>query len=485
MTTALLFALVLAGRLLIACQEQSADPVTDTNSLDSKAVSPNTTDPKASGSGRSHSNRSDTKSPGSRLLAPKAVNSKAVNSKAVNSKAVNPKAGDPKAGDPKAGDPKAGDPKAGDPNKSGLRSPRNKTSSPGSAAIPARQSQRKLPSDALRFLRISSDTASLLRSESRAAFERGLLPLADYSDQLALALKMELAAADVCGSEAGRSEALAAHAQQLQAAAGQLQQFNQPAARGWQADLAEADFLAAEAAVLATTNPQNAASRAQARQLVSDRARNQYALRLADFENGLATLSDLSHAASHMAGDLSEPEIAEAAIPGLIDYQTRMQQILINTENLAQRGADGGRIDHVHQAQFELSRSSLLLAGLSKNEPTASTAFQNADQAGRDLLASEARLYDSGTATLFELAQSWSQWQELHRQAKHFDIEIPEASSRQQQSELQQLTDLADRQTDLRGRIAADVTMVHSLKILTDLRQLAEDADTSSSQSSP
>ena len=470
MTTALLFALVLAGRLLFACQEQSANPVTDTNALDSKAVSPNTTDPKAFGSRRSHSHRSDTKSPGSRLLAPKVVNSKTVNSKAADPKAVNSKPVDPKAGDP---------------NKSGLRSPRNKTSSPESAAVPARQSQSKLPPAALRFLRTSSDTASLLRSESRAAFERGLLPLADYSDQLALALKMELAAADVRGSEAGRSEALVAHAQQLQAAAGLLQQFNQPAARGWQADLAQADFLAAEAAVLATTNPQNAASRAQARQLVSDRARNQYALRLADFESGLATLSDLSHAASLMAGDLSEPEIAEAAIPGLIDYQARMQQILINTENLAQRGADGGRIDHIHQAQFELSRSSLLLAGLSKSEPTASTAFQTADQAGRELLASEARLYDSGTATLFDLAQSWSQWQELHRQAKHFEIEIPEASSSQQQSGLQRLTELADRQTDLRGRIAADVTMVHSLKILTDLRQLAEDADTSSSQSSP
>ena len=445
MTTALLFALVLAGRLLIECQEQSANPVPDTNTRGSEAVNPNTTAPKASGSGKSDSHGSDTKSSGSRLLAPKAVDPKAVNPKAVN------------------------------PNKSGLRSPRNKTSSPRSAAVPATQSQRKLPSAALRFLRTSSETTLLLRSESRAAFERGLLPLTDYSDQLALALKMELAAADVRGSEVGRSEALAAHAQQLQAAAGLLQQFNQPAARGWQADLAQADFLAAEAAVLATTNPQNAASRAQARQLVSDRARNQYALRLADFENGLATLSDLSHAASLMAGDLSEPEIADAAIPGLIDYQARMQQILINTENLAQRGADGGRIDHIHQAQFELSRSSLLLAGLSKNEPTASTAFQNADQAGRDLLASEARLYDLGTATLFDLAQSWSQWQELHRQAKHFDIEIPEASSRQQQSELQRLTELADRQTDLRGRIAADVKMVHSLKILTDLRQLAED----------
>ena len=56
---------------------------------------------------------------------------------------------------------------------------------------------------------------------------------------------------------------------------------------------------------------------------------------------------------------------------------------------------------------------------------------------------------------------------------------------RPQQFEPQRLTELADRQTDLRGRIAADVTMVHSLKILMDLRQLAEDADTSSSQSSP
>lgn len=445
MTTVLLFALVLAGRLLTECQEQTTDRADETNAVDANASDAKADDanaddsngrePKASVPGRRDSNTSDPKSSGSKSSAPKAADSK----------------------------------------ESGLRSPRNRNAPPSSAAESAKRPRRKLTSSDLQFLQTSSDTASRLRSESRAAFERGLLPLADYADQLALALKMELAAADVRGSEAGRSEALAAHAQQLQAAAGLLQQFNQPAARGWQADLAQADFLAAEAAAVATTNPQNAASRAQARQLVSDRARNQYALRLADFENGLATLSDLSQAASHMAGDLSEPETADAAIPSLIDYQARMQQILINTEKLAQRGADGGRIDHVHQARFDLSRSSLLLAGLSKNEQTASAAFQNADETGRKLLASQSRLYDSGTAKLFDLAQSWSQWQELHGQAKHFDIEIPEASSRQQQSELQRLTELADRQTDLRGRISADVTMVHSLKILTDLRQLAED----------
>ena len=460
MTTVLLFALVLAGRLLTECQEQTTDRADETNAVDAnaddaKAADANTDDsnaddsngrePKASVPGRRDSNTSDPKSSGS----------KSSGSKSSGSRSSAPKAADSK--------------------ESGLRSPPNKHAAPDSAVESARPPQRKLTSADLQLLRTSNDTASRLRSESRAAFERGLLPLADYADQLALALKMELAAADVRGSEAGRSQALAAHAQQLQVTAGLLQQFNQPAARGWQADLAQADFLAAEAAAFATTNPQNAASRAQARQLVSDRARTQYALRLADFENGLATLSELSQAASHMAGDLSEPETADAAIPGLIDYQARMQQILINTEDLAHRGADGGRIDHVHQAQFELSRSSVLLAGLSKNEQTASTAFQTADQAGRELLASQSRLYDSGTAKLFDLAQSWSQWQELHREAKDFDIEIPEASSRQQQSELQRLTELADRQTDLRGRIAADVTMVHSLKILTDLRQLAED----------
>ena len=53
MITALLFALVLAGRLLIECQEQSANPVPDTNTRGSEAVNPNTTAPKASGSGKS------------------------------------------------------------------------------------------------------------------------------------------------------------------------------------------------------------------------------------------------------------------------------------------------------------------------------------------------------------------------------------------------------------------------------------------------
>ena len=480
MTTVLLFALVLAGRLLTECQEQTTDRADETNAVDAnaddaKAADANADDsngrePKASVPGRRDSNTSDPKS-----SDPKSSGSKSSGSKSSGSKSSGSKSSGSKSSGSKSSGSKSSAPKAADSKESGLPSPPNKHAAPDSAVESARPPQRKLTSADLQLLRTSNDTASRLRSESRAAFERGLLPLADYADQLALALKMELAAADVRGSEAGRSQALAAHAQQLQVTAGLLQQFNQPAARGWQADLAQADFLAAEAAAFATTNPQNAASRAQARQLVSDRARTQYALRLADFENGLATLSELSQAASHMAGDLSEPETADAAIPGLIDYQARMQQILINTEDLAHRGADGGRIDHVHQAQFELSRSSVLLAGLSKNEQTASTAFQTADQAGRELLASQSRLYDSGTAKLFDLAQSWSQWQELHREAKDFDIEIPEASSRQQQSELQRLTELADRQTDLRGRIAADVTMVHSLKILTDLRQLAED----------
>lgn len=438
MTASLLFALILSHPLMIGAQEQFTDPAGDSKTSDSQPA-----DLDANDSGGSGSNESAPKSSRSRSSSPTAAG----------------------------------------PNEPGLRSPRSKKAEPDSAAVQARPPRRKLTSAELQILRKSSDAASRLRAEGRAAFERGLLPLADYSDQLAIALKMELAVADLHGSEAGRAGALAAHAEQLQDAAGLLQQFNQPSARGWQADLAQADFLAAEAATLGPMNPQNAANRAQALKLVSDRAQNQYALRLSDFENGLATLSDLSRAASHMVGDVSDPETADTAIPGLVDYQARMQQILINTEALARRGADGGRIDHVHQAQFELSRSTVLLAGLSKNEHSVSPAFLTADQAARDLLASQARLYDSGTVKLFDLAQSWSQWQELHRQAKQFDIEISEASDTQLQSELQRLSGLADQQSDLRGRISADVTMVHSLKALTDLRQLAVDLETSSGES--
>lgn len=324
----------------------------------------------------------------------------------------------------------------------------------------------------LPFLQGCVGMAARLRGQSRNAFERGLLPLGDYSDQLALALQMEVAVADFCGSETERQAALAAHAHQLEAAAGLLRQLNQPAASGWRADLSQAEFLSAAAASLASADGQSASSRAEAQLLVSGQAQKYYRHRLSDFENGLASLSDLSRAASYLAGDVSNPENANALVPGLIGYQSRMQQVLNNTEQLARRGAAGGRIDQVREAQFELSRSAMLLAGLSKNEPAVTAAFQAADSAALELQVIRSQLHNAGTVPLFEMARSWSRWQELHMQAGQFDVRIPESSNIPQQSQLHRLIQLADHQTDLRGRIAADVTMVHSLKLLKDLRSL-------------
>jgi hypothetical protein len=415
MTAALLFALILAFPLITACQEQTTTPLD--SSAPSSSVPSNATQP--------DSENSRSRQSGSTL--------------------------------------------------SGSKSLRRESTQRESRAGTERLKPQNTQVSDLRFLQ-GAGMAARLRGQSRDAFEHGLLPLGDYSDQLALALQIEIVVADLRSSETERWAALVAHAHQLEAAAGLLKQFNQPAARGWRADLSQAEFLSAAAASLASADGQSASSRAETRVLVSGQAQKYYQHRLSDFENGLASLSDLSRAASSLAGDVSNPENANAAVPGLIDYQTRMRQVLSNTEELARRGAAGGRIDHVREAQFELNRSTMLLAGLSKNEQAVTAAFQAADSAAFELQVIQSRLHDSGTALLFDMARSWSRWQELHIQAGQFDVKITESSNTQQQSQLHRLLQLADHQTDLRGRIVGDVTMVHSLKLLKDLRSLESDA---------
>ena len=346
-----------------------------------------------------------------------------------------------------------------------------------STTIDAERQGRTPEPNELRLLQESTNRAWRLRQRSRHAFERGLMPLADYADQLDLALQIETAVAIRHENDFARDAALTAHADQLKTAAHLLRQFRQPGARGWRADVAHAEFLAADAALRATTNRQDIPGLELVSRSVHAQALRHFQLRLADFEQGLASLSDLSRAASHLASNISGQETSDSVVRDMSEYRVRLQQNLLATEELARLGAAGGRIDRIHAAQFELNRSTVLLAGLTNDRQSASYAFQAADNAAQQWLASQSRLHGSGTLRLFDLAQGWYRWQELHQQAHRFGLDVPKASSVQQQSDLQRLVRLSHRHTDVRGRTAADVSMVHSLEILTHLRDLNSDAD--------
>ena len=343
-----------------------------------------------------------------------------------------------------------------------------RTQSPGS-------SEQRLLSEAV-------DVASRLRRQSRTAFGRGLMPLADYADQLALALQLETTGIDLRGDGTELDGIRVAHAAQLEDASRALRRLNQPAARGWAADLAYAQFLAAQAGEAAAASRHGPAARQRVMQL----AERHYRLRYADLEIGLASLRDLARAGSQLtvvnAAAVDDPKSTDSSIASLTGYRETLTRILHKTERLTRSGAGVGRIDRVHEARFELGRVSTLLAGLSNDEHAALESFRLADSSAQKLFEAQLGFHVSGTASVFDIARGWFRWQELNHLAARFEIETPETSNARQQNDLQRLTELADRQTDHRGRYAADVTMVHGLRTLQDIRSLATSIDNATSR---
>ncbi len=141
------------------------------------------------------------------------------------------------------------------------------------------------------------------------------------------------------------------------------------------------------------------------------------------------------------------------------------------SEELAHNNMGMGRADRVAKSRLDVDLVDLDQAVASKNGPRISELSARASQSAAALFAAQSGLHRRGTASLYDLAKTWRTWRVIDRSGIAIDeIVLPDAAPRTQA--LGELTAVADETADLRGRNAADVTVVRLLAEVNSLDAL-------------
>lgn len=301
--------------------------------------------------------------------------------------------------------------------------------------------------------------AAELRSESRRSFERGLMPLPDYLESLAVVEAALLREVEIdvdarpwpAVNARDVDRALAPRLNDLRAAVARLKAFRQPAAEGYTADLALAEYALRDAELQAayvtgTTPavPRLSAEREQA-------AVEHYRRRVFDYNH-------LGHA--------SLPSLVAAATMLNVAPQWKLQvrqSAVARTRAWSQAGAGIGRSDRVTSATLDLAVDEIHFQDSAPSVDALAELYREADQFAQQLQAQQEQYFERGTASLSDLTRSW-QWRwQLQSRALRQDIPVAETAQARLDAELATLKRRARQVTDLRGRMRADVLRVELL----------------------
>jgi hypothetical protein len=309
-----------------------------------------------------------------------------------------------------------------------------------------------------RALTVAQRTATELLEHSQSAFRRGLMPLRDYMEQSALATQIEVQLLNANGARP--TSALQQQVDRLRDVRNRLQRFNQPAAEGWAADAALAEWAFANAELdLALTNgdvvaEKEAATRRQA--WATEHLRR----RRSDANIGAASLPAVSQAESlAVDSSLSDGEWTLRTA----EYRLQLERVEARTAEWAERGAGIGRADRLLQAQAAIDLENLVSVTDDGEAVVNSELLQTADTKLRELFDTQAEFHRHGTAELYDLAQTWLAWRNLHQTAAPTPGLLSEKQLGERARALESLQTLADRTQDRRGRMTADVTFVQLL----------------------
>lgn len=318
--------------------------------------------------------------------------------------------------------------------------------------------------------------AKRLSAQSREAFHRGLMGLADYNKGLSAALRLKIEGAQHRKDQSARIEAHRTHAAALRDAVRRLAEFNQPASRGWAADLAEARLLATQADLtLAQVRDDRGALEAKAWQ-VQRLARQHLELRRSDLNVGHATLPQISRAAAQLVSAgvsdrLTNPD-SRPSLESRVAFRTTLAEVRRQTERLAKHGAGLGRVDRLQKARFDLARMEGLWFEISGDDQAAVAARRYAVELSRKLFKTQLKYYERGTVSLRDLAESWQLRTSLHEEMGQGNSKIDEDSRRRRQVDLNRLRQLAEDTVDRRGRNAADVSLIDSFRMIEQLKSI-------------
>ncbi len=324
-------------------------------------------------------------------------------------------------------------------------------------------------------LQQTRETALRLAAQSELSFRRGLLPLNDYLRQVSLADTLQ---ESVSGMGVGdRQQTLTQNeVARYRGIVQQLERFNQPASQGWAADLALAQsYLArAEAKAAFLAKEDGALTSALNRQFES--ARRHAQLRRFDESLGMAAPQDVIEAfqlerraeldAQPSSARVSEYETAFRA------YRDQLQTVAQQVEAWSNRGAGIGREDRLHHARYQLAQADAILAGLNQNTSAQKAALKTAETELSALFRSQQEFSTTGTASLFDLARTWSDRDAIYRQARDPKAIYSTASLATHALNFELLETRSNQTFDNRGRIAADREFIAALKAETNLRAL-------------
>lgn len=314
----------------------------------------------------------------------------------------------------------------------------------------------------------------------RDSFERGLMSLEDYADQTQAVLETRLSIAGLQNDRGARLSALVSHADLMRSAARQLREFDQPATTGWEADTAYAELLSANADLRLASARGDRDSYDTAVARSQKFAEAQYDLRVADFDQGLASLPSLARAGSYLTTDVGLPATKRGSEPPeptkFSQYLSKLEDIVEQTKTFADLEAGVGREDRLHQAQFELAKATGQLALQHKDKLGAASAFDQAIDASKAWYDSQIKFYDTGTASLRDVTQAWWSRVELSDLSERAGLKADQETLAETDSQFVGLNKLIAAKEDREGRIAADVAYVKSLDSLQGLwaRQRAE-----------
>ncbi len=343
------------------------------------------------------------------------------------------------------------------------------------------------PLDA-RTLRHGEAMARRLVAESESAFSRGLMSVSDYAEHLETAAQLRFRLAERQRDKQLHATAMAEQQQLWQRAVERLKRFDQPASQGWAADVAYAELQLANSNLAVARIHGDAVGAANALSMVRDLGHKQFALRMDDYKVGLATLPQISEAASQIIEHVSlAPQTAaqrKQSLQAMDGYRSLLEDVVHRTDAHAGRRGGLGRADRLEFAQAELAHAKAVAAELRGDKAAAKSALEEADLLADRAFHHQLKFHAMRTASLYDLARSWQkrglvqaglERHDTQDRAKagppHAAGEEVQASPRalSQQANLNRLLHCAQATRDLRGRNAADVTLVHSLHYLRQL----------------
>lgn len=315
------------------------------------------------------------------------------------------------------------------------------TTTPDAATQPEPKAPRYSPEAQERI----QATSVRLADSSFDSFQRGLMPLHDHLDQIQLAADTEFRLA----GKAGTGAVAARYLERVRQVERALREFDAPNAEGWRADLFLARAMVAQAEYDLATVEQNATVAEFAAQRARTLAERHLIERNFDSSVGLASLPSLLHA------EMLTPD-------GAARGRELLEQAVLQTRRWNELGAGIGRSDKLAEAEFELARFDFFTAFDSKDQDV-EESFQAASEASARLLKDKIGFYKNGTASLYEIARSWRNMQEIVEYAAATKNGVRQETLDQSRANLAQLVELATAKEDRQGRIGADLAYVNLL----------------------